>query len=118
MVNATMAYFANGQVIVCSGKTFACRTEIVQGAEFLEYSSRDIWIKKYPLVSGDNVAITYWLYRSGWRTNFVSQDKYAIIAQQVPRTFRIHLGQLLPWARNSIRRIFRDMATVVGSSPS
>lgn len=63
MVNATMAYFANGQVIVCSGKTFACRTEIVQGAEFLEYSSRDIWINKYPLVSGDNVAITYWLYR-------------------------------------------------------
>lgn len=75
-------------------------------------------MNKYPLVSGDDVAITYWLYWNGWRTGFVSPDNFAIIAQQVPGTFKVHLGQVLRWARNRIRRILRDMATIVsGSSP-
>lgn len=75
VANATMAYFANGQVIVCSGKTSAYRTEILQDPSFLDHFNRDLWMNKYPLVSGDDVAITYWLYRNGWRTGFVSQDR-------------------------------------------
>lgn len=50
---------------------------------------------------------------------FVSQGEYAVIAQQVLGTFRIHLGQVLLWARDRIRLILRDIGTIVsGSSPS
>lgn len=119
MANAAMAYFANGQVIVCSGKTSVYRTEILQDPDFLEYFTRHMWMNKYPLVSRDDVAITYWLYQNGWRMGFVSQDEYAVIAQQVLGTFRIHLGQVLLWARDRIRLILRDIGTIVsGSSPS
>ena len=47
---------------------------------------------------------------------FVSQGEYAVIAQQVLGTFRIHLGQVLLWARDRIRLILRDIGTIVSGS--
>lgn len=116
MANAAMAHFANGQVIVCSGKTSAYRTEILQDPKFIEYFTQDLWMNKYPLVSGDDVAITYWLYQNGWKTGFASQDECAITSQQVAGSTRVHLEQVLRWARNRIRWILRDMGNIVSRS--
>ena len=115
ITNAAMAQFCHGQVLVCTGRTSAYRTEILQDPEFIKYFTEDLWMGKYQLRSGDDVAITSWLQRKGWRTGFVSNDESAIISQ--PKRGNIHLGQVLRWARNRIRQVLRDIGNVYSNKP-
>ncbi|KAI9929425.1 hypothetical protein ASPWEDRAFT_41363 [Aspergillus wentii DTO 134E9] len=115
VTNAAMAQFCNGQVFVCTGRTSAYRTEILQDPEFTKYFTGDLWMGKHPLRSGDDVAITSWLQRKGWRTGFVSKDDYAIISR--PKQAGVHLGQVLRWQRNRIRQVLRDIGNIFSDNP-
>ncbi|KAE8326270.1 hypothetical protein BDV39DRAFT_206164 [Aspergillus sergii] len=62
ITNAAMAYFCGGQITCCTGRTTAYRSEALQSPGFVEHVVEDYWKGKYKLASGDDRAITRWLY--------------------------------------------------------
>ncbi|KAB8201020.1 nucleotide-diphospho-sugar transferase [Aspergillus parasiticus] len=114
ITNAAMAYFCDGQITCCTGRTTAYRSEALQSPGFVEHVVEDFWKGKYKLASGDDRAITRWLYQNGWKTGIVVQDECAMVSRSKENTD--YLKQLLRWSRSELRQLVRDAYLLLPST--
>ncbi|KAE8378152.1 nucleotide-diphospho-sugar transferase [Aspergillus bertholletiae] len=114
ITNAAMAYFCDGQLTCCNGRTTAYRTEALQSPGFVEHVVEDYWKGKYKLASGDDRAITRWLYQKGWKTGIVVHDECAMVSR--PKGNTDYLKQLLRWSRSEVRQLVRDIYLLLPST--
>ncbi|KAB8238785.1 nucleotide-diphospho-sugar transferase [Aspergillus alliaceus] len=111
LTNASMAYFCDGQVVVLSGRTSAYRTEVFQIPGFEKQLIEEYWENKYLMTSGDDRAVTRWLYSHGWKTALLSSDDSAVVSR--PKRSRVYLLQLLRWSRSELRQVLRDLSLIM-----
>ncbi|KAB8221930.1 hypothetical protein BDV33DRAFT_190030 [Aspergillus novoparasiticus] len=114
ITNAAMAYFCDGQITCCTGRTTAYRSEALQSPVFVEHVVEGYWKGKYKLTSGDDRAITRWLYQNGWKTGIVVHDECAMVSRSKENTD--YLKQLLRWSRSEVRQLVRDAYLLLPST--
>lgn len=80
-----------------SGRTFACRTEIVRGHDFAKFLINDDFLGKRIKI-GDDKRYTMRLYAKGWKIKLIYTEE-AVLYTEVADNSRF-LGQCLRWARS------------------
>jgi cellulose synthase/poly-beta-1,6-N-acetylglucosamine synthase-like glycosyltransferase len=99
----------DGGVCCLSGRTSAYRTLILKDPAFLYGFTNDLWLKKYPLNSGDDKYLTRWMVSHGWNT-FIQVTPEAELYSTFKDNWRF-LKQVLRWTRNTWRSDFRSLFT-------
>jgi cellulose synthase/poly-beta-1,6-N-acetylglucosamine synthase-like glycosyltransferase len=105
MVRIAANNYVDGGMSCLSGRTVAYRAAILKTDAFMHAFTHDFWINRYLLDSGDDVFITHWLFRKGWRVRLQTEPA-ATIGTTVERSAK-YLKQSLRWSRNSKRSQFR-----------
>lgn len=99
----------DGGVCCLSGRTAAYRTLILKDPAFQYGFTNDLWLKKYPLNSGDDKYLTRWMVSHGWNT-FVQVAPEAELSSTFKDNWNF-LKQVLRWTRNTWRSDFRSLFT-------
>ena len=101
---AAMNYL-DGGVTCLSGRTAAYRSEILISSSFIQSFTRDLWLGRYSLDSGDDTFCTRWLLAKGWHIRIQTAPEAEIYT--VVLDTPLFLKQVLRWARNSKRSFIR-----------
>ncbi|GAB0134624.1 hypothetical protein EsDP_00002989 [Epichloe bromicola] len=95
--NTMTTNYIDGGVSTLSGRTFACRTQIVQGQDFADFLINDDFLGAR-MKLGDDKRYTMRFYAKGWRIKLVYTEE-AVLYTEMADDSRF-LGQCLRWARS------------------
>ncbi|KAJ3548500.1 hypothetical protein NM208_g970 [Fusarium decemcellulare] len=108
--NTITTNYIDGAVSTLSGRTFACRTQIVQTPNFYEFLINDDFLGSRIKI-GDDKRFTMRFYAKGWRISLIYTEE-AVLYTSMADDARF-LGQCLRWARSHWQG---NAAVVMGQS--
>jgi cellulose synthase/poly-beta-1,6-N-acetylglucosamine synthase-like glycosyltransferase len=100
----------DGGCMVLSGRTVLYRAEIIKDEGFLYAFTRDYWLGRYLLDSGDDTFITRWVQANGWKIRFQSCAEADVITSC--KDTSAYNKQCIRWHRNSLRTSIRTVVYI------
>lgn len=98
--------YMDGGLPCLSGRTLACRTEILQDCDFVWEFTHETW-RSYGLHADDDNFITRWLVSRGWKTHVQYHDEAEV--QTTLEDSPKYLKQCLRWSRSNWRSNLTSM---------
>lgn len=111
ILHSALAYFNDGQVLNLTGRLTAYRTCVLKNEEFFEAFTKEVWLGRYHITTGDDNALTRWTVQHGWKTSFQNSPDARVIARVRPDA--VYFKQLRRWSRDTARSYLKDVAFAI-----